>query len=153
MDRSSWLSLLVLGLGLALLLTARAATDGMVYLEGAALAAEIEQLDGAPSSKDLADRTTGAAGCIYGDRPRVRTCWYAWAHPERPEYLAVIAERVQNDSGGSALGYFSAALPFWVLALFAAWKSTRQRQPLRPSLAKSQVGPPRPPRPHGRLIP
>ena len=81
MDRSLWLSLLALGLGIAVLLTSRAALDGEVYLRGTSLAAEIESLQGAPSSQDLADRTTEAAGCIYGNQPRVRTCWHAWAHP------------------------------------------------------------------------
>jgi hypothetical protein len=139
MDRSFWLSLVALGLGIALLLTGRAVMDGVVYLQGVSLAAEIESLDGAPSSKELADRTTEAAGCIYGNRPRVRTCWYAWAHPERPEYLAVIAQRVQDDSGGSALGYLLGALPFWLLAIFAAWRSTRPVTRIRPSAAAPSI--------------
>ena len=151
MDRTFWLSLMVLGLGIAVLLTARAATDGATYLRGVSLAAEIQQLDGAPSSPDLADRTTEAAGCIYGNRPRVHTCWYAWAHSERPEYLAVIADRIQVDSGGSALGYFAGALPFWVLALVAAWRASRRRTPFRPSaLQRPRVEPMGPP---GRLMP
>jgi len=149
MDRSLWLSLMALGLGIAVLLTARAATDGLVYVQGATLAAEIEALEGAPSNQDLADRTTEAAGCIYGNQPRVRTCWYAWAHPERPEYLAVIADRVQADSGGSALGYLSGALPFWLLALFSAWKSTRSQPVFRPSLIAPRVEPTPSP---GRLV-
>jgi len=152
MDRSLWLSLLALGLGIAVLLTSRAALDGEVYLRGTSLAAEIESLQGAPSSQDLADRTTEAAGCIYGNQPRVRTCWYAWAHPERAEYLAVIAERVKADSGGSALGYLFGAIPFWLLVVFSAWKATRSRAVFRPSLMRP---PPRvePPHTHGRLVP
>jgi len=153
MDRSLWLSLLALGLGIAVLLSLRAVSDGSDYLRGAALAAEIESLQGAPSSKDLADRTTEAAGCVYGNRPRVRTCWYAWAHPERPEYLALIAERVKADSGGSALGYLSGAVPFWLLVVVAAWKATRPRAEFRPSLMRPT--PPRvePPQRHGRMVP
>lgn len=134
MDRSIWLSLLALGLGVALLLGARAATDGADYLHGASLAAEIEALAGAPSDHDLMTRTTEAAGCQYGFQPPVRTCWYAWAQPERPEFLAIIAQRVMNDSGGSALGYALAALPFALLALFASWKATRKPPVFRPSL-------------------
>jgi hypothetical protein len=141
---------MVLGLGVAVLLSGRAVLDGLDYVTGVNLAAEIERLDGAPSSQDLATRTTEAAGCIYGDRPRVRTCWYAWAHPERPEFLAIIAERIQADSGGSALGYLFGSLPFWVLALFAAWRATRPQKPFRPSL---MAPPPKPPPPHGRLMP
>ena len=68
MDRTLWLSLMVLGLGIAVLLTGRAVMDGTTYLRGVSLAAEIQRLDGAPSSQDLADRTTEAAGCIYGNR-------------------------------------------------------------------------------------
>ena len=143
---------MALGLGIAVLLTGRAAMDGGVYFEGVSLAAEIEGLDGTPSSQDLADRTTEAAGCIYGDRPRVRTCWYVWAHPERPQYLAVIAERIKADSGGSALGYLAGATPFWLLVLFAAWRATRARPKIRPGL----MPPPPPPRAEpptqGRLV-
>lgn len=153
MDRSLWLSLLALGLGIAVLLSFRAALDGGNYLRGAALAAEIESLQGAPSSQDLTERTTEAAGCVYGNQPRVRTCWYAWAHPERPEYLAVIAERVKADSGGSALGHLSGAIPFWLLVVVAAWKASRPRPGFRPSLMRPT--PPRvePPRRHGRMVP
>ena len=153
MDRSLWLSLLALGLGIAVLLTLRAGLEGEDYLRGASLAAEIEALQGAPSSEDLATRTTEAAGCIYGNQPRVRTCWYAWAHPERPEYLAVIADRVMADSGGSALAYLFGALPMWLLVLFAAWKATRRQTALRPSLMPPPSAPPmKPPHPHERMV-
>jgi hypothetical protein len=152
MDRSFWLSLLALGLGIALLLTFRAALDGADYLHGASLAAEIEALQGAPSSEDLATRTTEAAGCLYGNQPRVRTCWYAWVHPERPEYLEVIADRVMADSGGSALGYLFSALPMWLLVLFAGWKATRRPAVFVPSLM-SPPPRPEPPRPHERMVP
>lgn len=150
MDRSFWLSLMALGLGIALLLGGRAALDGLDYVRGVDLAAEIERLDGAPSSQELATRVTEAAGCIYGDRPRVRTCWYAWAHPERPEFLAVIAERIQADSGGSTLGYLFASLPFWLLAGLAAWRMTKPPKPFRPSLIAPPV---KPPPPHERMVP
>ncbi len=153
MDRSLWLSLLALGLGIAVLLSLRAALDGGDYLRGAALASEIESLQGAPSSRDLADRTTEAAGCVYGNQPRVRTCWYAWAHPERPEYLATIAERVKADSGGSALGYVSGAIPFWLLVVVAARKATRPRPDFRPSLTRPTPPRPEPPRTHERMVP
>lgn len=138
MDRSIWLSLLALGLGVTLLLGARAATDGADYFLGASLAAEIQALDGAPSDRDLMIRTTEAAGCLYGFQPPVRTCWYAWAEPERPEFLAIIAQRVMDDSGGSALGYAFFALPFALLALLAAWKATRKRPVFRPSALARQ---------------
>jgi hypothetical protein len=127
--------------------------DGADYLNGVNLAAEIERLDGAPSTRELADRVTEAAGCIYGNRPRVRTCWYAWAHPEEPRFLALIAERVQADSGGSALGYLLGALPFWLLALFGAWKATRPSRPLRPSLQAHASRRLDPPPPHSRPVP
>lgn len=151
MDRSIWLSFLALGLGVTLILGARAWLDGSDYILGASLAAEIEALQGAPSDEDLMTRTTEAAGCLYGTRPPVRTCWYAWAEPERPEFLAIIAQRVMDDSGGSALGYASAALPFALLALFAGWKATRTPQVFRPSLLAKQARI-EPPRPDGRLV-
>jgi len=151
MDRSIWLSLLALGLGIALLLGARAWLDGSSYVLGASLAAEIEALDGASSSEDLMTRTTEAAGCLYGIQPPVRTCWYAWAEPEESRFLAVIAQRVMDDSGGSALGYGLGGLPFALLALFAGWKATRAPKVFRPSLIAKQDAMKAPPR-DGRLV-
>lgn len=151
MDRSIWLSLLALGLGIALLLGARVWLDGSDYLLGASLAAEIEALDGAPSDEDLMTRTTEAAGCLYGFQPPVRTCWYAWAEPQEPRFLAIIAQRVMNDAGGSALGYAVAALPFVLLALLASWKSTRTPHVFRPSLMAKQDTLKAPPT-DGRLV-
>lgn len=138
MDRSIWLSLMALGVGVVLLLGGRAVMDGADYLRGASLAAEIEALAGAPSDEDLMTRTTEAAGCLYGFQPPVRTCWYAWAEPERPEFLAIIARRVMDDSGGSALAYALGALPFGLLVLLAGWKATRAQPVFRPSLAARQ---------------
>ena len=147
MDRSIWLSLLALGLGVTLILGARAAMDAGEYFHGASLAREIAALDGAPSDADLMTRTTEAAGCQYGFQPPVRTCWYAWFEPERPEFLAIIAQRVMDDKGGSALGYLIAALPFAFMALFAGWKATRAPQVFRPSLLANEpdLKPPREP--------
>ena len=48
-------------------------------------------------------RATEAAGCLYGFQAPIFTCWYAWAQPERPEFLEIIAQRVMDDSGGVAL--------------------------------------------------
>jgi len=151
MDRSIWLSLLALGLGIALLLGIRAGMDGADYLRGAALASEIEALQGAPSSQELMTRTTEAAGCLYGFQPPIFTCWYAWAQPERPEFLAIIAQRVMDDSGGSALGYALAALPFALLALLSGWRATRKQQVFRPSLLAQQTRM-EPPSTDGRLV-
>jgi hypothetical protein len=153
MDRSFWLSLMALGLGIAVLLSGRAMLDGLDYVNGVNLAAEVERLQGAPSSQELADRVTEAAGCIYGDRPPVRTCWYAWIHPEDPRFLAIIAQRVQDDSGGSALAYLLWAMPFWLLAAYSGWKATRPVRPFRPSLIAGRTQPLDPPAPQGRLIP
>ena len=144
MDRSFWLSLMVLGLGVAVLLTGRSGMDGVDYLKGASLAAEIAALNGAPSSEELMTRTTEAAGCIFGDRPRVHTCWYAWAQPERAEFLAIIAERVKADSGGAALAYLGGALPFWLLAAFSGWKAARPKSSFERSLLTHRADPPRP---------
>ena len=107
-------------------------------MRGAGLSAEIEALQGAPSSNDLMTRTTEAAGCEYGFQPPVRTCWYAWAEPQDPRFLAIIAQRVMDDSGGSALGYGLAALPFASLALFAGWRASRKPVVFRPSLMADQ---------------
>jgi hypothetical protein len=150
MDRMSWLSLLVVGLAVALLLTSRAALDGADFVNGATLQAEVQALDGEPSTKELADRVTGAAGCVYGYRPRLQTCWYAWAHPERPAYLEIIATRVMADSGGSALGYAFASLPFWLLALVSGWKASRWRPPASPVRLTPRIEPA--PRTPGRLM-
>mgnify|MGYP001811990623 FL=1 len=151
MDRSIWLSLLALGLGVAMLLGARAALDGADSFRGASLAAEIDALAGAPSSEELMTRTTEAAGCLYGFQPPIFTCWYAWAQPERPEFLAIIAQRVMDDSGGSALGYLVAALPFALLSLFAAWKAMHKPPAFRPSLLAKQSRL-EPPPTEGRLV-
>lgn len=151
MDRSIWLSLLALGLGVGLLLGIRAGMDGADYFHGASLAAEIRALDGAPSSHELMTQTTEGAGCLYGIQPPVRTCWYAWAEPENPAFLAIIAQRIMDDSGGSALGYGFAALPFLALALLSAWKATRQQPVFRPSLLAQQQSL-KPPSPDGRLV-
>ncbi|MEX1333811.1 MAG: hypothetical protein AB1Z66_00760, partial [Candidatus Limnocylindrales bacterium] len=126
------------GIGVVLLLGGRAIMDGADYLRGASLAAEIEALAGAPSNEDLMTRTTEAAGCLYGIQPPVRTCWYAWAEPERPDFLAIIAQRVMDDSGGSALAYALGALPFASMVMLAGWKATRAPQVLRPSLLAKQ---------------
>jgi len=144
---------MALGVGIAVLLSGRALLDGADYVNGVNLAAEVRRLDGAASSQDLADRVTEAAGCIYGNRPPVRTCWYAWAHPEDPRFLAIIAQRVQDDSGGSALSYLLWSLPFWMLALVAGWKASRPAKPFRPRLEARPTRPLDPPAPHGRLIP
>ena len=148
---------MALGLSIGVLLTCRALLESVDYLRGVTLGAEIAALDGAPSDEDLTTSPTEAAGCIHGNQPRVRTCqprvrtcWYAWAHPEQPEYLALIAERVQADSGGSVIGYFLGGLPFWVLAIFAGWKSTRPVPEFRPSLMAPRVES-RPPQ--GRMVP
>lgn len=147
-----WLSLMAVGLGVALLLTGRAFLDGLDYVNGANLAEEVQRLDGQPSTKELADRVTEAAGCIYGNRPTIHTCWYAWADPEQPRFLTIIAERMKADAGGSALGYLFAALPFWLLAVFSIWKASRPVRPLRPSELPPRV-PVEPPKPHTRLVP
>ena len=151
MDRSLWLSLMALGLGIGLLLGIRAGMDGADYLRGASLATEIQALQGAPSTAELMTRTTEAAGCLYGIQPPVRTCWYAWAEPERADFLAIIAQRIMDDSGGSALGYGIAALPFLLLALFSGWKATRKQPVFRPSLLVKQQAL-EPPAPDGRLV-
>ena len=151
MDRSIWLSLLALGLGVTLILGARAWLDASDYVLGASLAAEIEALQGAPSSDELMTRTTEAAGCLYGFQPPVRTCWYAWAEPQNPVFLEIIAQRVMSDSGGSALGYLLAALPFALMALFAGWKATRKPKVFRPSLLAQRTAV-EAPRPDGRLV-
>ena len=98
MDRSLWLSLLFVALSLALVLSGRAFLDISQTLRGANLVAQIERLDGQPSTVELADTVTEAAGCIRGLRPRVRSCWYAWADPSRPDYLRVVAVRVREQT-------------------------------------------------------
>jgi hypothetical protein len=62
----------------------------------------------------------------------------------------IIAERVQADSGGSALAYLWGALPFWLLALFSGWKASRPSSAFRHKLMTPRVDPPRT---HERLTP
>ena len=150
MDRSLWLSLLAVGLVIALLFTGRMALDARETVTAAGLITEIEGLEGAPASADLAERTTEAAGCLYGFRPRVHSCWYVWAAPTRADYLMVVAERAYSDSEGSTIGWATGSLPFWLLAAFAAWKAIRMPRPTRPSAMAPTV---EPTRPAGRLMP
>ncbi len=132
MDRSFWISILLLALSLALVLSGRAILEANHGLHGEALLAEIDALEGRPSSVALADRVTEAAGCIRGFRPEVRSCWYVWAEPSRPDYLRVVAQRVRDDGGGEATRWTLAALPFWLLAGISAWKATRPKRAYRP---------------------
>ena len=125
MDRSFWLSILLLVLSMTLVMSGRAALEAVKSREGEALLAEIEALAGRPASVELADRVTEAAGCVRGFRPEVRSCWYAWAEPERPDYLRVVAERVRSDGTGEAIRWAALALPLWLVASVAAWKVLR----------------------------
>ncbi len=150
MDRSFWLSLMAVGLAIALLFTGRAALDTAKAFEGSRLVAEIENLEGTPSSVDLAIGVTDAAGCIYGVRPRVRSCWYVWADPSHPDYLMVVAERVRSDATSSAVSWAAGAFVFWLLAIITAWGASRPKPPLR----LRPISPPvRIARPPGRLTP
>jgi hypothetical protein len=124
-DRSFWLSILLLVLSMTLVMSGRAALEAVKSREGEALLAEIEALAGRPASVELADRVTEAAGCVRGLRPEVRSCWYAWAEPERPDYLRVVAERVRSDGTGEAIRWAALALPLWLVAGVAAWKVAR----------------------------
>ena len=149
MDRSLWLSLLAVGLSLAVLFTVRAVVDGQRSLHATSLIARIEALKGGPSTQELAEEVNGAAGCIYGNRPEVRSCWYVWQAPTRADYQMVVAERVLTDSTGSAISWALGSAPFWVLAGFSAWKATRPKLKFRPSTAAVTGGP----RPSGRPVP
>ncbi len=132
MDRSFWLSILLLALSLSLVTSGRAILEAADGLQGDALVAEIDALGGQPSSLELAERVTEAAGCIRGFRPEVRSCWYVWAEPSRPDYLRVVAERVRDDGTGAAVRWAALAVPLWLLVVLAAWKATRPKRPYRP---------------------
>lgn len=149
MDRSFWLSILLLVLSLALVLSGRAVLEAAKGRQGGALLAEIDALAGQPSSVALAHRVTEAAGCIRGFRPGVRSCWYVWAEPSRPDYLRVVAERVRSDGTDAAIRWSALALPLWLVVVFAAWKTTRPRRPYRPPPLAPPVTAERPP---GRLM-
>jgi hypothetical protein len=149
-DRSFWLSMLVLLLAVALVMTGRAVLEAARGLQGEALLVEIEVLEGRPSSVELAERVTEAAGCVRGFRPEVRSCWYAWAEPTRPDYLRVVAERVRADGTGEAIRWSALAFPLWVVAAVAAWKATRPKRPYRPPPSSA---PARTQRSGGRLLP
>ena len=145
MDRTLWLSFLALGLAMALVFTGRAALDSSKSLAATALVAEIERLDGAPASIELSERVTDAAGCLYGFRPPLRSCWYVWAQPSRPDYLMVVAERVRSDATGSVVPWAAGALAFWLLVIVTAWKARRPTPPIQrlpiPKPASAQTPP------------
>ncbi len=145
MDRSFWLSILLLVLALTLVLSGRAAIEAAKGLEGEALLAELDALAGQASSVELADRVTEAAGCVRGFRPEIRSCWYAWAEPSRPDYLRVVAERIRSDGTGEALRWSALALPLWIAAVLAAWRVTRPRRQMRPPSAATAMPNQRPP--------
>jgi hypothetical protein len=141
MDRSFWLSILLV----VLVLSGRAALEAAKGLEGEALLAELDALDGGASSVELADRVTEAAGCVRGFRPEVRSCWYAWAEPSRFDYLHVVAERVRSDGIGEAIRWSALAIPLWLAAALSAWKVTRPRGQMRPPPPATAVPNRRPP--------
>jgi hypothetical protein len=147
-DRSFWLSLLLLLLAVTLVMSGRAVIEAAKGLQGEALVAEIDALAGRPSSLELAERVTEAAGCVRGFRPEVRSCWWAWAQPERPDYLRVVAERVRADGTGEAVRWSTLAFPLWLLAMVAAWKATRPTSPYRPPPSSA----PATRQPRGRLV-
>jgi hypothetical protein len=151
MDRSFWLTLLFVVLSVALVVSGRAYLDVSEAIHGANLVAEIDDLGGQPSNVELADRVTEAAGCIRGFRPSVRSCWYAWADPSRPDYLRVVAERVRSDATSEARLFSGFAIVLWLLVILTAWKTTRPRPTFRDQLrratATAKESPP------GRLTP
>ena len=136
---------------LALVVTGRAFLDIRQTLHGAELVAEIDSLGGQPSSVELADRVTEAAGCIRGFRPTVRSCWYAWADPSKPDYLCVVAERVRADAAREAMLFSGSAIVLWILVLLTVWKASRPQPTYRERLQKA-TAPPKP-QPPGRLTP
>jgi hypothetical protein len=131
------------------LFTVRAVLDAEGALQAADIKARLEALEGGPSTEALAKEVNDAAGCIYGNRPEIRSCWYVWQAPTRADYQLVVAERVLADSTGSAVSWALGCLPFWLLAGFSGWKATRPRQRFRPSTTPV----PDQPRPTGRPVP
>lgn len=150
MDRSLWLSLLLVALSMALVITGRTAMDVAQTAHASALVAEIDGLAGAPAATDLAERVTESAGCIYGFRPPVRSCWYVWAEPTRADYLRVVAERVRADAMREAALFGLVAVVLWAAVAITAWKATRPRPPYRPPRIVRSVRVDPPPR---RLVP
>ena len=123
MARSVWLSLLFVMLSLALVVTGRAFLDIRQTLHGSDLIAQIESLDGGPSSVQLADRVSEAAGCVRGFRAEVRSCRYVGADPSRPDHPMVVADRVRADAIREARLLTSFALVLWVLVALTTWRS------------------------------
>ena len=145
-DRSFWLSILVLLLAVTLVMTGRAVLEAAKGLQGEALLAEIEVLAGRPSSVELAERVTEAAGCVRGFRPEVRSCWYAWAEPTRPDYLRVVAERVRADGTGEAIRWSALA------SRFGSWQPSRRGRRPDPSVRTGHRRRLRRPRHSGRAV-
>ena len=150
MDRSVWLSILLVLLAVAFVVSGRVAMDAAKGYAAHQQLGEIEALAGAPPSPELAERVTATAGCVYGFRPPVRACWYVWADPSEPAYLAGVATRVRSEATTSAVAWGAGALLTWGLALLSAWKASRPRRPYRPvTLARHVAAHP----PGGRLTP
>ncbi len=150
MDRAFWLSLMLVALSIALVTTGRALMDSSESLGSASLLAEIDALEGRPSSLELADRVTESAGCIRGLQPELRSCWYVWAVPSRPDYLRVVAARVNADSTASAVAWGAISIIAWVFMALTAWKAYRRRPPARPRAVPPRMAAKPPP---GRLVP
>jgi hypothetical protein len=150
MDRSLWLSLMAVGLVLALLFSLRAVVDARLALHAASLIERIEAFDGGASTVELGEAVTAAAGCVFGDRPAIRSCWYVWQAPTRADYQLVVGERVQADASGSAVSWGLASLPFWIVALLSAWKAAQRKVPFKP--VRTSPAPERS-RPGGRMVP
>jgi len=153
MSRVSLLSMAIVALSIALLLTGRAALESDRVSLGTRLVAEVDALAGAAPPPELSARVAEAAECY----PRLvapdKACLYVWAHPTRADYLRLVASRLQESATSAAILWGVGAVLFWLVTMALAWKAIRQgdprairRQPQQAPRARppSHASPPRP---------
>jgi hypothetical protein len=129
MSRLSWLSLAIVALSIAIVLTGRAALESDRVSMGTRLVAEVDALAGATPPAELSTRVTAAAECYPRLVPPDKACLYVWAYPSRADYLRLVASRLQGSATTAAVLWGIVAAIFWVVAGVLTWKAMRSGDP------------------------
>ncbi len=129
MSRASLLSMAIVALSIALLLTGRATLETDRVSLGTRLVAEVDALAGSAPPPELSARVTAAAECY----PRLvapdKACLYVWAHPTRADYLRLVASRLLGSATSAAILWGVGAALFWLVMMALVWKALRQGDP------------------------
>jgi hypothetical protein len=145
MSRSAWLMLALLTLSVAAVASGRVMIELDRVTLGAGLVAEVEALAGGAPPAALSQRVTDAALCYPRLVPPDKACLYVWSHPDRADYVGLVAARIRDKGSGEATRWGVAAGVFWVLTALMAWRAVR---PQRGPTAHRSGRPPR-----GRALP